>query len=1070
MKNTIFRAAVFSAFASLLAVSCAKESSLEPSKADNELHFVVTTVENVPVKSYLDNNLDGTYTPKWRKDDALAVFIGDIKANSELAGVLYNENADGTVAKFDGYLDAAESGVFKAVSPKLAFEQCLAPENGVEVLEVSLGDERDEYIQHPTYETIDEDCDVLVSKPTEYTSDGKTVYMNDVYFKRVVSIVKVNVKGVANLDNEHIHNFTMTSSDAVLTGSAKLDITNAEIFGWTTGIKSLTAVYSTEKDMPVINGEYVNTVFFAANPTTLAAGTKLTFSGETDKYTFNKEVTLPKDIVFPEGQIAVINLTLDETHLTEKTTQSSYTLVTNTDDLADGDKIVFVNQDKSIMASSSITSNYFVAIEGIAFNEDKTSVTLPDDCLIITLEQSGSEWKMRNADGEYLNATNTKTGLAFVGTTTSVWTISIKKNDATISTAYNGTTTELQWNVSANPKRLSNYTSNQASVEIYKLENNREALAIPTGLKVDGKVVSWNAVSGAASYNVTIGTQTFSSETNSYDASAIEDEYYDVAVVAVPSDTDNYKKSAAATLTAAKFGTPTLAAPTLSEGAIDETSIRVNWTSDSRAANGYKCEICDGEALKESKTIKVNYVVFSNLENGHSYTIKVNALAVEGEKSYAASGVSEVVLSTKAAQHVIDVTSAGTYTIKGLTVYAVPGSVNAIAGDETGFILIYKKSHGLEAGNTCDIAGEASQFNGVWEFNTPSITNKQAGAAPLMPAAVEATEAYLTEYAESPAIQYVHVRGVQSGKYVSVGSQKLYLSAENAITDGKNVEAYGFVYGYNTNFSNTSFVATSIQEDHTVPSISIDNASKTWASTATDAFVAKVTVNEGGDWTVSPTELSWATIAVDKAAGTITVTPTGENTSAAANEATLTVTHTSDANLTKTISLKQNAAGAVTEEPKTYTLQFGKDYNSKGVSSYTDSWTVTVDGFTWNISNWNNNNNGWTCVKAGPKENNSAHATIATATSIPEAITTIAVTIDKVTNGSITSIALKSSSTSDFSSATIIETKSSVTQGEVKFAIASPQKDMYYQLDFTLNNTTKNNGVAQVSKVTYSNE
>ena len=649
MKNTL-KIAAFTALALVLAASCAKETNIAPSKKGKELHFMVTTAANAPVKSYLDNNLDGTYTPMWRKGDGIAVFTGNITDGTKSAdGILYNMNGDGTTASFDGNVAATESGVFKAISPAERFVKGFASVGEAEIVGVSLGDADNNYVQNPTNETIDEKCDILVSKPTDYMSSGDAVTLDDVFFKRIMSVVKVNVKGPSSLNKEKIRNFAMTSSEATLAGRAKVDVTNAKVTDWTVANKSVKAVYSADDEMPIVNDEPLNAVYFVANPTTLAEGTTLTFSGETDNYQFNKVITLPKDIVYPEGQIAVINLTLDETHLMSKTTQSSYTLVTNTDDLADGDKIVFVNQDKSIMASSSITSDYFEAIEGIAFNEDKTSVTLPDNCLIITLEQSGSYWKMRNADGKYLNATSTKTGLAFVGTTPSVWTISIEKNDATISTAYDDTTTELQWNVNANPKRLSNYTSNQASVEIYKLENNREALAIPTGLKVDGKVVSWDAVSGAASYNVTIGAQTFTAETNSYDASAVEDEYYDVAVVAVPSDTENYKNSAAATLTAAKFGTPTLAAPELKEGLIDESSVNVTWTADSKAASGYKCEIYQGEALIAAKTVTENSVEFTELTAETEYVVKVNAVAVEGEKPYAASVVASITLTTKAA-------------------------------------------------------------------------------------------------------------------------------------------------------------------------------------------------------------------------------------------------------------------------------------------------------------------------------------------------------------------------------------------------------------------------------------
>ncbi len=43
------------------------------------------------------------------------------------------------------------------------------------------------------------------------------------------------------------------------------------------------------------------------------------------------------------------------------------------------------------------------------------------------------------------------------------------------------------------------------------------------------------------------------------------------------------------------------------------------------------------------------------------------------------------------------------------------------------------------------------------------------------------------------------------------------------------------------------------------------------------------------------------------------------------------------------------------------------DYNDKGNSSYTDSWTATKDAKIWAISGFNNNGNGWALIKAGSK-------------------------------------------------------------------------------------------------------
>lgn len=135
--------------------------------------------------------------------------------------------------------------------------------------------------------------------------------------------------------------------------------------------------------------------------------------------------------------------------------------------------------------------------------------------------------------------------------------------------------------------------------------------------------------------------------------------------------------------------------------------------------------------------------------------------------------------------------------------------------------------------------------------------------------------------------------------------------------------------------------------DNTIPTLSVDQTSKVWAADATDAFVVNVAVNsEGGDWTVTPETLTWATIAVDKTAGTITVTPNGANETETANEATLTVTHTSDAMLTKSIILKQEAASSI-GEPKISTLTLSSSYK---FGTETGSTLNADDKIVWTVN------------------------------------------------------------------------------------------------------------------------
>lgn len=729
MKNTIKAAAVIAL--SLFAAACAKETKIESPAEGQKLHFTVNTAENAVVKSFLDNNLNGTYTPKWSKGDKLAIFIGTIGDKTKPTGVLENTITTGPEASFDGIVSGISlEGKFKSFAPASAFATSYSSGN----VGITLAES-----QKPSSLTIDEACDILVAKEASYTADAANVVVNDLFFKRMFSVVKVALTGPTALNGERVHKFSLTAPEGtVLAGRAAINLSTATIDKWNIPNKTVTATYTT--DTPVFGSDTPglgNVVWLVVNPGTIASGAKLTFAGETAGYTFSKEVTLSKDLVFPESQLAVINLTLADEHCTKKATTNNFVL--HEAELVEGDYLV-VYEGKAMKAE--------VASGRLAYADVKVSektIANSDASIVWHLSPSGDYWTILN---EKINKYAASTGA---------------KNKAQLLA--DGADDKSLWTVTK--------TKNAATFEFVNKANSSANPAVNANLRNNG-------------------------------------------------------------------------------------------------TNGFAC--------------------------------------------YSAS------------------------TGGPLSLYRLGGPV-----------------------------------------------------------------------------------------------------------------------------------------DNTVPTLSVDQTSKTWAADATDVFVVKVTVNsEGGDWTVTPETLSWATVAVDKAAGTITVTPNGANETETANEATLTVTHTSDASLKKEITLKQNAAGG--ETPKTYTLTFASSYNDSNVGAYDKTWDATRDGFTWTMVNWNNNNNynnNWTYVKAGPKDNTAAHAMITTKSTMPEAISKISITIDKVENGSITSIVLKSSTTDDFTSGTTIETKTSVQQGEVVFSIPSPQNGLFYQLDFTLNNTTSGkkakNGVAQVSKVVYTN-
>lgn len=152
-------------------------------------------------------------------------------------------------------------------------------------------------------------------------------------------------------------------------------------------------------------------------------------------------------------------------------------------------------------------------------------------------------------------------------------------------------------------------------------------------------------------------------------------------------------------------------------------------------------------------------------------------------------------------------------------------------------------------------------------------------------------------------------------------------------------------------------------------------------------------------------------------------------------------------------------------EPVEYILLFGASYNSGKISAYDKEWSATNNGFKCNLANWNNNNNGWSYVKAGSK-NYASVATITTAAAVPEALTTVTMTVDAVTSNKINSLKLYVSSDANFT------TKDTYTataaQGNVVFNISNPVANAYYKIEVDCQKGSSN-GLITVSKVVYAN-
>lgn len=165
------------------------------------------------------------------------------------------------------------------------------------------------------------------------------------------------------------------------------------------------------------------------------------------------------------------------------------------------------------------------------------------------------------------------------------------------------------------------------------------------------------------------------------------------------------------------------------------------------------------------------------------------------------------------------------------------------------------------------------------------------------------------------------------------------------------------------------------------------------------------------------------------------------------------------------VALFAGGANALAEETLYKTLTFSKETNEKGVSSYTGTWTATIDKFTWSIANFNNNKNEWQYIKCGRKKTPSV-ASITNTTAFDQPVSRVAVTIDAVTPANVNSIKLTVHAGDVSSEATETIVAPEIKKGILEFDIAHPDAANVLQLVFDCKGGSAN-GIVQVSKVEY---
>lgn len=159
-------------------------------------------------------------------------------------------------------------------------------------------------------------------------------------------------------------------------------------------------------------------------------------------------------------------------------------------------------------------------------------------------------------------------------------------------------------------------------------------------------------------------------------------------------------------------------------------------------------------------------------------------------------------------------------------------------------------------------------------------------------------------------------------------------------------------------------------------------------------------------------------------------------------------------NLNKQKVFKTNA-----EETPLAELTF-PDGNSKGISSYKNTWTATINGQTWTIVNANNNNNIWEYIRFGSK--NEALVSSITSPSFSETISKVIVTVDSLNDKYPTKMIVNDDAEKE------VTGSGTASAGDWVFNIPEAYRgsNQTYKLIVDVPKLSKNGGV-QISKLSY---
>lgn len=303
----------FACVAIVMAPACAsKDDASAPQKDALRLHFEVSGDAPQTKTSIVGEEKPGepgkyVYTPMWAADDHVAIIFSantDSAPKEELA----NSLEAGEKALFTGNISAPATGTASVIYPYSAWT---GGKNGY----ATLNDE-----QTPALTSFDPSCDILCAEPQSYTESGGTVSISGLRFHRLTGVLRVELTGLYAAGN-HIKSLKLTAPEGTkLTGNFSVNLAEASINTVSSGSNVVTASFASEG--PEIGS---GSVFLSLLPCVIAKSGQITIEVRTESYDIVKTITLKEDMTIPQGGIAVLRLSVTDTHCTSLLDRDGWT-------------------------------------------------------------------------------------------------------------------------------------------------------------------------------------------------------------------------------------------------------------------------------------------------------------------------------------------------------------------------------------------------------------------------------------------------------------------------------------------------------------------------------------------------------------------------------------------------------------------------------------------------------------------------------------------------------------------------------------------------------------------------